>query len=175
IPHLSEDQAQKIQTAARQTVASFQGPVVEGLIRQAVRSIQRSQETTRELMRLLEVAYAALPPGPHQQIQTIPGIGPQTAAALVAKMVSIDRFATPRSVVNSFGIFPEENTSGVDKFGRPVPPGTMRISPKGNDLVRRCLWNAAKTAIVHNPVIRVVYARQRARGKRGDVALGHCM
>jgi hypothetical protein len=72
-------------------------------------------------------------------------------------------------------IFPEEYTSGVDKRGRPVPPGTMHLSPKGNDLVRRCLWNAAKTAIVHNPVIRALYARQRARGKRGDVALGHCM
>src|SRR4029077_14785028 len=41
--------------------------------------------------------------------------------------------------------------------------------------VRRCLWNAAKSAIVHNPVIRSLYARQRAAGKRGDVALGHCM
>jgi hypothetical protein len=37
------------------------------------------------------------------------------------------------------------------------------------------LWNAAKTAIIHNPVIRSWYARQRAAGKRGDVALGHCM
>ena len=70
---------------------------------------------------LLEQAYDDLPPGPHQQIETIPGIGKQTAAALVAKMVSIDRFATPGSVVSYFGIFPEENTSGVDKFGRPVP------------------------------------------------------
>jgi hypothetical protein len=51
----------------------------------------------------------------------------------------------------------------------------MRMSRKGSDLVRRCLWNAAKTAILHNPVIRSLYARQRAAGKRGDVALGHCM
>jgi transposase len=175
IPHLTEDNAQKIQAAARQTVASFHGPVVEGLIRQSVQSIQDSQKTAREWNRLLEQAYDALPPGPHQKIETIPGIGKQTAAALVAKMVSIDRFATPGSVVNYFGVFPEENTSGVDKFGRPVPPGTLRLSPKGNDLVRRCLWNAAKSAIVHNPVIRALYARQRAQGKRGDVALGHCM
>jgi CHC2 zinc finger len=49
------------------------------------------------------------------------------------------------------------------------------MSRKGNDLVRRCLWNAAKTALIHNPVIRPLYVRQRAQGKRGDVALGHCM
>ncbi|HEV3164206.1 MAG TPA: transposase [Isosphaeraceae bacterium] len=175
IPHVTEAKAQKIQAAARQTVASLQGPVAEGLIRQLVREIQHSQKATRESKRLLELAYDALPPGPHQRIETITGIGTQTAAALVAKMVSIDHFATADSVVNYFGVFPEENTSGVDKFGRPVPPGTMCMCRKGNDLVRRCLWNAAKTAIVHNPVIRTLYARQRARGKRGDVALGHCM
>jgi transposase len=175
IPHMTEDNAQKIQAAAAQTVASLTGTVAEGLIRQSVRSIQHSQKTTRAFKELLEKAYDDLPSGPHQKIETIPGIGKQTAAALVAKMVSIDRFPTPGSVVNYFGVFPEENTSGVDKFGRPVPPGTMRMSRKGNDLVRRCLWNAAKTAILHNPVIRSLYARQRALGKRGDVALGHCM
>jgi transposase len=175
IPHLDHDKAAAIQAAARQTVAGFHGPVIEELIRQSVRSIQHSQKTTRALHRALEQAFDALPPGPHQQIETITGIGKLTAAALVAKMVSVDRFATAGSVVNYFGLFPEENTSGTDKFGRPIPPGTMRLSPKGNDLVRRCLWNAAKTAIVHNPVIRDLYARQRARGKRGDVVLGHCM
>ena len=175
IPHLTPEKAEMIQAAARHTVASFHGPVIEELIRQSVQSIQRSQKTSRALQHLLEQAYEALPAGAHQKIETIPGIGPQTAGALVAKMVSIDRFVTPGSVVNYFGIFPEENTSGVDKFGRPVPPGTQRLSAKGNDLVRRCLWNAAKTAIVHNPVIRALYARQRAHGKRGDVALGHCM
>jgi transposase len=175
IPHMTEDKAQTIQATARQTVASLDGAVVEGLIRQSVRSILQSQKTSVALKRLLEEAYDDLPSGSHQRIETIPGIGKQTAAALVAKMVSIDRFATPESVVGYFGIFPEENTSGVDKRGRPVPPGTMFMSRKGNDLVRRCLWNAAKSAILHNPVIKALYARQRAQGKRGDVALGHCM
>jgi transposase len=175
IPHMMEDKAQTIQATARQTVASLEGAVVEGLIRQSVRSILQSQKTSGELKRLMAEAYDDLPSGSHQRIETIPGIGKQTAAALVAKMVSIDHFDTPDSVVGYFGIFPEENTSGVDKRGRPVPPGTMFMSRKGNDLVRGCLWNAAKSAILHNPVIRDLYARQRAQGKRGDVALGHCM
>ncbi|HJT78704.1 MAG TPA: IS110 family transposase [Gemmataceae bacterium] len=175
IPHLTEDKARKIQAAAQQTVASLQGPVVEEMIRQSVRTIRHGQKTTCASKRLLEQAYDALPAGPHRQIETIPGIGKQTAAALVAKIIHIERFATPGALVNYFGIFPEENASGVDKFGRPVPPGTMFMSRKGNDLVRRCLWNAAKSAIVHNPDIRALYARQRASGKRGDVALGRCM
>ena len=44
IPHLSEDKAQKIQAAARQTVASLQGPVVEGLIRQSVQTIRTAKK-----------------------------------------------------------------------------------------------------------------------------------
>lgn len=175
IPHMTSDKAQKIQAAARQTVASLQGAVIEGLIRQSVQAIRHSQKATAELKDLLQEAYDELPSGPHRQIETIAGIGKQTAAALVAKIISIDRFAGPESVVNYFGIFPEENTSGVDKSGRPVPAGTMVMSRKGNDLVRRCLWNAAKSAVLHNPVIRALYLRQRAQGKRGDVALGHCM
>ena len=33
---------------------------------------------------------------------------------------------------------------------------------------------ATKSAIVHNPAVRPLYRRLRAKGKRGDVSLGHC-
>src|SRR4029077_5666783 len=101
--------------------------------------------------------------------------GAATAAVLVAKIVDIKRFETPDHLVGYFGIFPEENRSGVDKHGNPLPPGTLCMSPKGNDLVRAYLFNAARTAISHNPAIRALYRRLKAKGKRGDVAIGHCM
>ena len=106
---------------------------------------------------------------------TIPGIGEATAAVLVAKIVDIDRFETPDHLVSYFGVFPEESSSGVDKRGKPLPPGTLVMSRKGNDLVRSYLWNAARSAIQHNPAVRALYRRLRAKGKRGDVAMGHCM
>jgi hypothetical protein len=81
-------------------------------------------------------AFADLPASPHVQVLTITGIGEATAAALVAKIVDINRFATPNHLVSYFGVFPEESSSGVDKRGRPLPPGTLIMSPKGNDLVR---------------------------------------
>ena len=49
------------------------------------------------------------------------------------------------------------------------------MSRKGNDLVRKYLWNAAKSAIRHNPAVKALYQRLRGRGVRGDVALGHGM
>ena len=49
------------------------------------------------------------------------------------------------------------------------------MSRQGNDLVRKYLWNAAKSAMQHNPAVRALYQRLTGHGQRGDVALGHCM
>jgi hypothetical protein len=51
----------------------------------------------------------------------------------------------------------------------------MHMSRKGNDLARAYLRNAPRTAIRHNPAIRALYRRLRAKGTRGDVAIGHWM
>jgi transposase len=175
IPYLTAELAEQVHLVARQSVACLSGPVAEALMRDLVAQVSHTQQAEERMRRLLADAYAALPDSPHRHIVTIPGIGVATAAALVAQAADIHRFATPDQLVNYFGVFPEENTSGVDKFGNPLPPGTMRMSPKGNDLVRHYLWNAARSAIVHNPTIRAFYQRLKAKGKRGDVALGHCM
>ena len=175
IPYIPQGKAAEVQKAAQNSVASLQGDVAEQLLRGLVDQLQRSHAAEKSLGKLLEKAFQALPAGGHRHVLTIPGIGIGTAAVLVAKIVSIDRFASVEQLINYFGVFPEENTSGVDKHGKPIPAGTMCMSPKGNDLVRRYLYMAAMTAVRDNLAVRSVYARQRARGKRGDVALGHCM
>jgi transposase len=175
IPHLSTEQAQALHQAAGQSVATLRGSVAEVLIRNLVTEVRHAQNTETTLRKLLTAAFEELPASPHVQVVTIPGIGAATAAALVAKIVDIDRFATPNHLVNSFGVFPEENRSGVDKQGNPLPPGTMTMSRKGNDLVRGYLWNAARSAIRHNPAVRALDRRKKAKGQRGDVAIGHCM
>ena len=175
IPYLSVEQAQAVHQAAKQSVASLRGELAEALVRDLVNQVRLCQKAEQHLHQLLLDAFADLPASPHVQVLTITGIGEATAAALVAKIVDINRFATPNHLVSYFGVFPEESSSGVDKHGKPLPPGTLIMSPKGNDLVRFYLWNAARTAIQHNPAIRALYRRLRAKGKRGDVAFGHCM
>jgi transposase len=174
-PYLSAELAEQVQLVARQSVASLRGDVAEALVRDLVAQVRHTQQAEHHLRQVLADAFTALPASPHVHLVTIPGIGTATAAILVAKIVDIDRFAMPEQLVGYFGIFPEEDRSGVDKYGKPLPAGTMRMSPKGNDLARHYLWNAARCALVHNPAIRALYRRLRARGTRGDVALGHCM
>jgi transposase len=175
IPHLSGEQAEALHQAAEQSVATLSGDVAEALVRALVTQVRHCQKAEKDFRELLTAAFDDLPSSGHLQVVTIPGIGAATAAVLVAKIVDIERFETPEHLVGYFGIFPEENSSGVDKRGIPLPPGTLHMCPKGNDLVRAYLWNAARSAIRHNPAVRALYRRLKAKGKRGDVAIGHCM
>jgi transposase len=175
IPYLSKAKAQALHQAAGQSVASLRGPVTETLVRELVASVQHSQASESTFRQLLIKTYQALPAAKHTHLTSIPGIGDTTAAILVAKIMDIDRFATPEALVGYFGIFPEEHSSGVDKEGKPLPAGTAVMSPRGNDLVRAYLWMAALSGLRSNPALRALYRRLKAKGKRGDVALGHCM
>ena len=62
--------------------------------------------STEQAQALHQAAGQSVATLPHVQVVTIPGIGAATAAALVAKIVDIDRFATPNHLVNYFGVFP---------------------------------------------------------------------
>jgi transposase len=115
IPHLDGEKARAVQQAAGRSVASLCGPMAESLVRNLVEQGVRSRAAERDLLRLVGEAWDDLAASPHAQVLTIPGIGQATAAILVAKIVDIERFATPNSLVNDFGIFPEEDSSGVDK------------------------------------------------------------
>ncbi len=173
IAYFPEERIGKIQQAAAVSVGSLRGDDAASLVRLLVGQLKDSGVSEAALKKRMAELYGALPTPNH--LDTIPGIGVATAAVLTAKMVAIERFASPARLVNYFGIFPEENTSGLDKDGRPRIGRKQHMSRKGNDLVRKYLWNAAKSAVCHNPAVRPMYRRLRARGVRGDVALGHAM
>lgn len=174
IPRLSSEKASKVQTAAKQSVGTLRGVLAEKLVEQEVLQVKQCQIAQQELEELLLQAYDALPDSGHIQLESIPGIGKISAAILVSKIISIDRFKTAEKLVGYFGVFPSEKSSGIDKKGNPQIR-SYHMSPKGNDLVRRYLFCAAKSAITHNKAVRALYSRLRSRGTRGDVALGHCM
>ena len=173
IAYLTARKARRIQQRARTTVGTFHGPVAERLVVDLVGQLRRSLQAERQLRQCLVDVYLQLPPP--SPIVTIPGIGDATAAVLTAKIVAIDRFDSPDRLVSYFGTFPEEHASGLDRHGQAKPGSRVRMSKQGNDLVRKYLWNAARSAVLCNPAARALYHRQLARGKKGSVALGHVM
>jgi transposase len=173
LPHINADMAQALHQAARSSVASFTGPAAEQLVQQLVGQLRDCQVQQEQLHKLMTTTYQQLPQSNH--LLSIPGIGPATAAVLTATVLDIKLFATPNHLVGYFGIFPEEDTSGCEPDGTPKTGRQQRMSRKGNDLVRKHLWNAALAAIRCNPAVRALHQRLRARGVRGDVVVGHCM
>lgn len=176
IPHLDQETAQKLQRQAAGSLGSSRGELAGQLVRRKVKALRQEQAEFAQLQSLVQEALDALPEGPHRRLSTIPGFGWQTAAALVAKIVSIDRFETADALVGYFGVFPEEvDVSGTDQQGRPRKGKTARMSRKGNDLVRRLLYTAAQCAARHNPPVRALFHRLVGEGKQYNVCIGHCM
>jgi transposase len=88
------------------------------------------------------IAERAVESAEIRRLMTIPGVDVTTAAALMAAIGDIDRFATPRHLVGYLGLDPKLRQSGVSK------PRQGRISKEGSAAARHALveaaWSAAK-------------------------------
>lgn len=172
--YLPHDRIAGLLAAARDSVGSLAGAVADDLVRDQVRQVRDALARQKRLENLLISAYRDLPASNH--LATITGFGEVTAAVLTAFILDIDRFATPGQLVHYFGVLPVEASSGVDRDGTSRGPTRYRMSPRGNDLVRRYLWMAALSAARHNPACRALSARVRAKHPdRPSIAVGHVM
>lgn len=173
IPHLRVKTACRLHEAAQETIASLKGPVAEMMVGTLVDQVRYARKLKGQYEQLLVDTYRSLPTT--NLLDSIPGIGEVTAAVLTAKIIAIERFDRPEQLVGYFGIFPEENSSGIGPDGLPYPRRNTRMSKKGNDLVRHYLFTASLSASQHNPAVRALYIRLRARGTTGKTAMGHLM
>jgi transposase len=94
----------------------------------------------------------------HALLDSIPGIGPKTAAALLGE-IDFGAYPSARQVAAQAGLTPRQRQSGTSVRGKP------RISKQGSSQLRRILYFPAIVAIRHNPVIRAFGARLAERGK----------
>ena len=174
IPYLPHQHIPDLLNNARASVASLSGPLAEELVRDQVRQVRDAHIRQKSLEKMLVKAYRQLPEP--NQLDTIIGFGEVTAAILTAKIVDPQRFLEPGKLISYFGVFPVEASSGVDREGKPRAPKRMVMCPRGNDLVRRYLYMAALSAAQHNPAVRPLYQRARARHpNHPGIAVGHAM
>lgn len=107
-----------------------------------------------------------------RRLQTIPGVGPSTAAVLLAEIGDIGRFDDFDQLLAYAGVHPAERSSGRKGSN---PETAWHMSKAGNAHLRAAAYRMAVVGIQHNPVIAAHYARKRAAGKSKMNALGHCM
>ena len=164
-PQLGAKRARQIIASAQASTASLAGPDVEFLVRDLVQQLDQSLASKQQLYAHIEALYTQAQPN---WLMSIPGVGAFTAGVLTAKIVSIDRFASPDKLVGYFGVYSVIHESGTRK-------GQLGMSRKGNDLVRKALFMACQSGVQHNPALRRLYHRKLSQGKPKMVALGHCM
>ncbi len=98
-------------------------------------------------------------------LTTIDGIGPQTAARLVAELGDPARFRSAAALAAFVGVVPALRQSGKRTGTR------AGLTAIGHGPLRAKLWMPTLTAVRKNPWVRAYSARLRARGKLPKVAL----
>jgi len=90
---------------------------------------------------------------------SIIGISLVNATMMILCTNNFEGITNPRSFACYCGVAPFEHTSGTSIKGR------TRVSPYANKKVKANLTNAAKSAVQHDPEIKIYYKRKRAEGK----------
>jgi len=101
-------------------------------------------------------------------LEQVKGIGPVTAASLVAKLPA-QRLRDGKAAAAYAGLCPRERQSGTSVHGKP------RLCKTGNASLRRDLYMAAVAAIRSNPILREFAQRLHERGKPSKVVIAAVM
>lgn len=91
-------------------------------------------------------------------LQTIPGIGKQTAQVLLAVMGELHKYPTAKHLISWLGLSPVIRQSG--KWN-----GMARMSKMGDRTIRKALYMPARAACLNSKLWRGWFDYQIARGK----------
>jgi len=145
-----------------QTMESNRLESAEGLARQSVEAHLKFLDQQIQIVRAqIEIHIDNHPDLKKQQelLSSIPGIGDNTAATLLAFLSPLGRFHSVKQVVSYAGLNPSIRQSGQWA-------GKTPIAKAGNALLRKALYLPAVVAKRHNPVIAAFCDRLLLNGKR---------
>jgi transposase len=155
--------AQDLVRAAASSVGRHHAEVYRTQVRFACEDLDVLRRRLRALCDEIEATLERHEVG--KLLTSIEGVGPQTAARLVAELGDIAQFKDAGALASYVGIVPALKLSGVKKG---VRAGIVGV---GNARLRTALWMPVLTAVRKNPWLRAFYERLRARGKLPKVAL----
>lgn len=160
---VGRDLARTLKTAAQASVGRHDRPVYVRQVRYLCEDIDLLRARLHDLERDIERVL-----GDHQVgtlLTTIDGIGPQTAARLVAELGDPAQFRDAAALTAYVGVIPGLRQSGKKRSMRAA------LTPIGHAKLRAALWMPTLVAVRKNPWLRAYYQRLRGRGKLPKVAL----
>jgi len=166
--HLVGDElAAQLVEAAKHSVGQHHGDVYRVQVRYTCEDLGVLRRRIRELERDTERKLSEHEVG--TLLTTIDGIGPMTAARIIARLGDPALFDSGAAIASFVGVVPAINQSGKSKRYR------AGITPMGDAALRSALWMPTLTAVRKNPWLKAHYERLLARGKLPKVALIACM
>lgn len=161
--HVGAELAQALITAAARSVGQHHAEAYRLQVRYACEDLALWRRRLRTLDRDIEKTLDDHEVG--TLLTTIEGIGPQTAARLVAELGDPAQFHSAAALAAFVGVVPALRHSGKRT------PARAGLSPIGHAALRAKLWMPTLTAVRKNAWLRAYYERLRARGKLPKVAL----
>jgi len=102
-------------------------------------------------------------------LESIPGVGRQTATTILAELPSVDRLPSAESAAAYCGLSPRQFQSGTSIKKR------TRLSKTGNARLRKALFLPTQTAVRFNPVLKGFFEKLVKANKPPMQAIGACM
>ena len=166
IPYLTKTRADEIIENAKRSVASTNDEIIEGTIIALVKQIISLKKIITTQIKFLETNVDL--PSEVKLLKSFDGIGTYSAVGLMIEIISVERFSSSKKLASFFGIHPVFKVSGDGKSG-------FRMSKKGRKEPRNILFNTTRYAIVHNPLIKELYANHLKKGMSKLSAMGAIM
>lgn len=162
-----QDQLTKQETATKNQLESISHSVVQsdfakGKIAEQLKKIQFDLKEIKEEMERLILLHEK---DNYQRLQSIPGIGKQTAIVLLAITQGMKKFDSSKQVSSYFGLAPRIYESGTSVKGK------SKICKMGMSMIRKLLYLCSLSAKKYNNACRELYQRLLAKGKMKKVAL----
>ena len=160
-----------VEMAAREK-GRLASPALTGAARKSVERTVRWLE--REAAKVRAAADAVVAgcgrlAADRQLLESIPGVGRQTATTLLAELPAVERLPSAQSAAAYCGLAPAEFKSGSSVRRR------TRLSKRGNARLRKALFLPTQTGVRFNPLLRQFFDRLVKGGKPKMQAIGACM
>lgn len=160
---VGDELAKGLVEAAKTSVGRHHGPAYRVQVRCACEDLDLLRRRLREIDSDIERTLKDHEVG--TLLTTLDGIGPTTAARLVAELGDIASFRSAAAIASYVGAIPGLRQSGKRQASR------AGLTPHGNARLRAALWMPTLTAVRKNAWLRAYYEGLRARGKLPKVAL----
>jgi transposase len=174
-PHIRELQAltrhlENLQNTRQQQVNRLEGARVKDVIKSLQKIIASLESEIERTQKQIQDDIDNHPDlKQHSQLlESIPGIGKQTASKLLSEIGDISQYKSARQVAAFAGLTPRNYRSGKIR-------GKTKLSKIGNGRVRKALFLPAMVAKQYNPIVRRFCERLSRNGKNKMQVIGAAM